>query len=328
MILKGLISMEKLNLYKRIAHAKGETEKSQMLSDAQASFNDYLNSTLTATDVTIGDSTYKVSVQDVNEQNNKDLRDDKFLICSVDTPVNVGDLVYWIEKDKTYIVTLGEDMTVNSHKRFKMYPCNYTLKWVDKVNNEIKESLCVVEDATMYTDGVREENVISYADQMVRVVLPTIAESPRFKMERRFFIDDGFYKITSINRLTKGVSRLMLVSTLKSENDNEELGIADYYDLKEEEETPVTSVNLNLVGSKYWLWTGESITYTLEATDDLGNTLDGVATFDLSNGNATITNFTDKSVTVRAGMTAFVDFEITATFDGNSTSKKIDIRRL
>ena len=210
------------DVYKQIATSNGLNEREQTLNELKDSYEDYLSHTLTASKFTIGLNVYDVSIQDVNDQNNKDLRDDKFMICSMSTPIVVGDIGIWDKYNEHYIVLSDEKKTVESNKRFKIYPCNYLLKWVDIKGKSDRESYCVVEDATMYTDGIKEETIIKYQDQMIKIVIPSSVEINKFKEDDRLFVDGKFYVITSANRLTKGITRLTAVSTLKSEYDNEE----------------------------------------------------------------------------------------------------------
>ena len=303
------------DVYKQIATSNGLNEREQTLNELKDSYEDYLSHTLTASKFTIGLNVYDVSIQDVNDQNNKDLRDDKFMICSMSTPIVVGDIGIWDKYNEHYIVVSDEKKTVESNKRFKIYPCNYLLKWVDIKGKSDRESYCVVEDATMYTDGIKEETIIKYQDQMIKIAIPSSAEVNKFKEDDRLFVDGKFYVITSANRLTKGITRLTAVSTLRSEYDNEELGIADYFRIDRNitpEPTPLTK-NI-IISGKTSLYTKQSSTYQATVVDDLGNTLSDIVVWNVT-GNASLVSFDGNSVNVKAGDVAFEKFTISASFD-------------
>jgi len=320
------------DIYKQIATSNGLNEREQTLNELKDSYEDYLNHTLTASKFTIGLNVYDVSIQDVNDQNNKDLRDDKFMICSMSTPIVIGDIGIWDKYNEHYIVVSDEKKTVESNKRFKIYPCNYLLKWVDIKGKSDRESYCVVEDATMYTDGIKEETIIKYQDQMIKIVIPSSVEINKFKEDDRLFVDGKFYVITSVNRLTKGITRLTAVSTLKSEYDNEELGIADYFRIDRNitpEPTPLTK-NI-IISGKTSLYTKQSSTYQATVVDDLGNTLSDIVVWNVT-GNASLVSFNGNSVNVKAGDVAFEKFNVRASLDNGgiliSKDFVVDVRRL
>lgn len=317
------------DVYKRIATSNGLNEREQILNDLKDSYENYLKHTLTASKFTIGEDIYDVSIQDVNDQNNKGLRDDKYLICSMTTPIKVGDIGIWDKYNEHYVVVSDEKKTVESNKRFSIYPCNYLLKWVDIKGKADRESYCVVEDATMYTDGIKEETVIKYQDQMIKIVIPSSVEINKFTEDQRLYVDGKFYVITSVNRLTKGITRLTAVSTLKSEYDNEELGIADYYKIDRTPTPPITDVKVISITGKQILYIGQSSTYVASVTDDLGNPLSDIVTWSLS-GNGVISSFNGNSVVVKANNVPFEKISLVASLDSGLIVKEfiIDVRRL
>ena len=317
------------DVYKRIATSNGLNEREQILNDLKDGYENYLKHTLIASKFTIGEDIYDVSIQDVNDQNNKGLRDDKYLICSMTTPIKVGDIGIWDKYNEHYVVVSDEKKTVESNKRFSIYPCNYLLKWVDIKGKADRESYCVVEDATMYTDGIKEETVIKYQDQMIKIVIPSSVEINKFAEDQRLYVDGKFYVITSVNRLTKGITRLTAVSTLKSEYDNEELGIADYFKIDRTPTPPITDVKVISITGKQILYIGQSSTYMASVTDDLGNPLSGIVTWSLS-GNGVISSFNGNSVVVKANNVPFEKISLVASLDSGLIIKEfiIDVRRL
>lgn len=317
------------DVYKIIATSNGLNEREQILNDLKDGYENYLKHTLTASKFTIGEDIYDVSIQDVNDQNNKGLRDDKYLICSMTTPIKVGDIGIWDKYNEHYVVVSDEKKTVESNKRFSIYPCNYLLKWVDIKGKADRESYCVVEDATMYTDGIKEETVIKYQDQMIKIVIPSSVEINKFTEDQRLYVDGKFYVITSVNRLTKGITRLTAVSTLKSEYDNEELGIADYFKIDRTPTPPITDVKVISITGKQILYIGQSSTYVASVTDDLGNPLSDVVTWSLS-GNGVISSFNGNSVVVKANNVPFEKISLFASLDSGLIVKEfiIDVRRL
>lgn len=318
-----------LSIYKDIAMALNSPsakEKENDYAEMRADFEDYLKDASTKSIFTVNEIPYAVSIQDVSEQNNKDLRDDKYLLCSLDTPLKVGDVGIWDKGNLPYLITGKENLTIPTKQKFKIQPCNYELKWVDMAEKIDKKCRCVVEDATMYTDGLKEENVVSYSDKMVRIIIPTNVEK-NFKEDKRLFVDGKFYKITSINRLTDGVTRIMALTTLKSEQDNEELGIADYY-LLDRSSKPVSSLlNIKITG-KSVVYVGSTNEYIAEISDDKGNILTNkIATFSVSE-NATILNTDGNKLRIKASNTPFVDIVLSADCDGFNSQFVIKTRRL
>ena len=317
------------DVYKRIATSNGSNEREQILTDLKDSYEDYLDHTLTACKFTIDSVAYDVSIQDVNDQNNKDLRDDKYLICSMTTPIKVGDIGLWDKYNEYFVVIKDEKKTVESNKRFKIYPCNYLLKWVDLKAKADRESYCVVEDATMYTDGIKEETIIKYQDQMIKLTIPTIVEINKFDEDQRLCVDGKFYIITSVNRLTKGITRIVAVSTLMSENDNLELGIADYHKIDRTPVPPIlTTKDITIVG-KQMLYIGQVGNYKASVTNDLGDSLPDIVTWSIS-GNGVISSFSGNDIVIKTNTVPSAKIHLIASLDSGLFTKEfiIDVRRL
>lgn len=147
-----------------------------------------------------------------------------------------GGLVDW-EENKWLITELDSDNTL--YRKGSMKQCNYVLKWIND-NDEIVERWCIVEDGTKYLIGETNEDVMATGSARISVMLARDSETVKLCRGDRFIIDDYdtpeplCYEITKPNRFFNvyngdGVLRFIMTETNRTDNDNLELHIADYY---------------------------------------------------------------------------------------------------
>lgn len=317
------------DMYKKIALSNGETFRDQLLNDFRNEIDEGISNLMTFSTFLVNDIEYGVSIQDVNDQNNKDIRDDKYLICSLDCPVKSGDIGIWKEVNKPYLVVSEEYKTVRANKRLKLYPCNYLLKWVDFENNTVRESYCVFSDATIYTDGVKDETRVRYPEEMARIILPKSVEISKFKRGQRLCVDSDYFEITSIKRIEEGIVRLMLSAVQKSEYDDDDLCIADYKRLvsNQGESVPPVSNDFKIeIKGKKSIFVNQQSEYKAVVKNQNDEILsDKVVSFEYPN-NLEEVLLNGNKIVLKAKSTGKV--KIKAVLDGYSVEYEILIRRL
>lgn len=127
-----------------------------------------------------------------------------------------------------------------------MQRCNHKLKWLNS-KGEIIEKWCIVEDGTKYLIGEKTMDMMSIGDARIAITIGKDDDTTELGRGKRFLVDDDgadetlAYQITKPNRLFniydgKGVYRYILNEVNVTDNDNLELGIADYYNWKPESE--------------------------------------------------------------------------------------------
>lgn len=147
-----------------------------------------------------------------------------------------GSLVEW--NNSIWLIT-EVDVRDELCTKGKMKRCNYYLRWIDDVGNIISR-WCVVEDGTKYLIGERSEDMMTIGDARIALTIGKDPDTDKLGRGKRFLIDDPdskdilAYQITKPNKLFnvydgKGVFRFILNEVNKTDDDNDELRIADYY---------------------------------------------------------------------------------------------------
>ena len=147
-----------------------------------------------------------------------------------------GELVEW--ENAFWLIT-----EIDAHSEFcikgKMQRCNYLLKWINN-DGDIVSRWCIVEDGTKYLIGEKNSDIMDIGDARIAVTIGKDNETNKLGRGRRFLIDDLdaadvlAYQITKPNKLFNiyngvGVFRFILNEVNRTDNDNVELRIADYY---------------------------------------------------------------------------------------------------
>lgn len=123
-----------------------------------------------------------------------------------------------------------------------MRQCNYILKWRNE-KREIIERPVITEDGTKYLTGEEQKQTMSYGASRMLLIVSKDDEVVKLNRGKRFLIDDPdvaeplAFEITKPNRTTlskaggaEGVYKHMLSETARSDFDNVELMIADYWE--------------------------------------------------------------------------------------------------
>ena len=171
---------------------------------------------------------------------NSDNLDQKTIISMPGEDVRHGGLVYWMD---CYWIINEKDANTNLYAKGKLLQCNYLLKWIDN-DGVIREQWCMVEDGTKYLTGAYEDRdfVVTRGDSRIAITVPRNEYTKKLGRENRFLIDDinGGSEMLSFS-LTKplkvghtydnenGVYKFVLQEVNSTNDDNFELGIADYY---------------------------------------------------------------------------------------------------
>lgn len=181
---------------------------------------------------------------DINGENqdvaviNTDNLDEKFIYSLPGEDIVPGGLMSWMN---SYWLITEKDYANEVYTRAKIVQCNYLLKWVDS-SDIIHEQWCIVEDGTKYLTGIYEDRdfFVTRGDSRLGLTLPRNEHTVKMKRGDRFLIDDAESEIMLAYELTKpfklngvynseGVFKFVLQEVNTTDDDNQELGIADYY---------------------------------------------------------------------------------------------------
>lgn len=191
----------------------------------------------------IGDSlSYHVVDIDGEEQRvaiiNSDNLNEKLIISMPGEDIRHGGLVHWM--DNYWLVT-ERDANSTLYIRAKMLQCNHVLKWIDKFDRIIQQ-WSIVEDGTKYLTGEFEDNhfINKRGDSRIAVTVARTKDTAALNRDSRFLIDDDLSEHKLAYRLTKpmklgwafngdGVYKFVMQEVSATDDDNHDLGIADYY---------------------------------------------------------------------------------------------------
>ena len=169
---------------------------------------------------------------------NSDNLNEKMIMAMPGDEIVNGSLVHWM--DQYWLVT-EQDANNTVYRRSKMLQCNHLLKWVDE-EHVIRTQWCVVEDGTKYLTGEYEDRnfVVTRGDSRIAITIAKNSDTVKLGRQHRFLIDDPDDENKMAFALTKplkfagvyggvGVYKFVMQEVNSTDDDNQELGIADYY---------------------------------------------------------------------------------------------------
>lgn len=210
----------------------GRTRREAALAREYRLLNDKLDDSLSYHDVKIDGLDRSVAII------NSDNLDEKTMLSLPGEDFQCGSLVEWA--DNHWLIT-EKDANNEIYTKVKLLQCNHLLKWID-VEHVIHEQWCVIEDGTKYLTGEFEDRnfIVTRGDSRIAMHIGRNEHTLALERNNRFIIDDPEVKSPLAYLLTKplkvgktynmkGIFSFVLQEVVTTDNDNLELGIADYY---------------------------------------------------------------------------------------------------
>lgn len=218
------------NMIRRMAK-RGRTPAERNMIHKQRTFDNYFNNTLNLHDCLVDGRPEKMVFQDHSQSNNKDLSDDKYIVCRNEVKIGVGSYVEWA--DEHWLVFTKEAKTIQTHQQLKIKIVNETIKWIKngKICNNGKGWGAYVQNQTLYTLGVsRQGNFLDLVNAKMMMYMQNNEETAQLETGDRIFIGYGVYKVMFKDIVSRrGLINYLLEEDTMSSLDSKELGIADYY---------------------------------------------------------------------------------------------------
>lgn len=186
-------------------------------------------------------SYHNVSVDGVDRTvaiTNSDNLNEKTMLSLPGEDFDCGGLVEWADN---YWLIIEKDANNELYTKAKLLQCNFVLKWIDE-NSVIHEQWCVIEDGTKYLTGEYEDRnfVVTRGDSRIAMTIAKNEHTVKFGRHCRFLIDDyesqemNAYLLTKPLKVgkhynNKGIYSFVLQEVVATDDDNMELGIANYY---------------------------------------------------------------------------------------------------
>ena len=212
--------------------ARGKTKREALLRRETSMVGVKAKDSLSYQTVTIDDVAQQVVVI------NSDNLNEKTIIAMPGEDIVHGGVVHWM--DNYWLIT-ERDANTTVYTRAKMMQCNHLLKWVSD-DNTIHEQWCIIEDGTKYLTGELEDRnfVVTRGDSRIAMTIARNEHTVKFNRECRFLVDDpdSDHKLaylltkplkTGTTYNGKGVFKFVLQEVTATDDDNHDLGIADYY---------------------------------------------------------------------------------------------------
>lgn len=224
--------MNSWDVYQSRIDAKGGTKRNAKLVRESRFLSTKADDNLSRFEVEIDGSMQEVFIINTDNLN------EKFIESMPGEDIKHGGLVSWM--DNFWLIT-EKDAANELYTRAKMIQCNYLLRWVG-LDRKIHEQWCIVEDGTKYLTGEYEDRdyIVTRGDSRLGLTIARNAETAKFDRDRRFLIDDPDSAHMLAYQLTKpfklggvfngnGVFKFVLQEVNTTDEDNQELRVADYY---------------------------------------------------------------------------------------------------
>ena len=255
--------MSTWNMYEARINAIGPTRREATLKREYRFLTTKLPSNLSYQTVSIDSVSQNVAII------NTDNLDEKFIFSMPGENITHGGLVEW--EDNYWLVT-ERDAADEVYTRAKMIQCNYLLRWVDS-DAVIHEQWCIIEDGTKYLTGQYEDRdfIVTRGDSRLGMIIAKNEFTTKMKRGCRFLIDDADSELMLAYELTKpfklgsvfngaGVFKFVLQEVNTTDDDNQDLRIADYYKYFPRQELDATTSDTEIDpnkttenGKKVWL---------------------------------------------------------------------------
>lgn len=230
---------------------RGSSRYERVIKSKQREFSIYFRDAPNKEDCYIDGVKSQAIFQDHSQSNNKDLSDDKYVILPKETKAGIGSYIDW--RENQWLVFTEEEKTISTHQQMKVKIVNWNIKWLDdngKVVNGGKGYGAYVQNQTLYTLGVSfTGNQISVVNGKMMMYVQNNSETRNIKIGKRVFIGNSIYKILFADIVSRqGLINLLMEQDTISDNDNVELGVADYYNSVEPEK-PIEN-NAEIIGEE------------------------------------------------------------------------------
>lgn len=156
-----------------------------------------------------------------------------------DTEIQVGDILYNLDKDEYMICTEVFDID-SIHWQGKLTMCNWVLRWQDK-DGTILEYPCYDINSTQYNSGEQSNRQFTIGSSQHMITLPCDEKTVALSSPQRFFLDKNTENPTSFivtqNDNTsynygKGLVKLTVYEhPSNKDTDRIDLGICDYFEV-------------------------------------------------------------------------------------------------
>ncbi len=211
---------------------KGTNKYDRVINAKQRQFDLYFENAINKEMVVVDGVEQFATFQDQNQNNNKDLSDDKYIVVRPDSNLSTGSEVLW--RGSYWLVFSEEHKTDNTHKQGKVRATNHQIKWMvgDTICRNGQGYPAYVQNNTLYTLGVSTSgNNAWIVNAKYGMYMKDSPDARLIKIGQRVFIGGNVYQVMFKDYVArKGLISFLLEEDFFNPNvDSAELGVADYF---------------------------------------------------------------------------------------------------
>lgn len=275
------------DLYSKSLKVEGETRRDRVIYQTQRIMNSRVPNSPAYKNVLIDGEPQDVVITSSTEMYSKKIN------AMPGERIYMGSIVEW---NGRHFIINATDVEDEVYQRGTMYQCNVYLKWQNE-KGEIVARYGFCEDLSQFAAGVVESKIMNSIEQNYTITFPVDEETVKLRRDRRFLMDvitdepDAYiltnrkvilndFSVTDISETDfDGKDKLLLLTfsqTQRSEKDNFELMIADYFDPTTvgEQTSAGTSCSIKYSGEPKIKVGGNGKSFTAEFYDSDGNVID------------------------------------------------------
>lgn len=261
----------------------------------------------------------RMIIKDVAD-NDKTAFDEKYLVCRLECPVDVGSYIYW--NKSYYILEFEEVISTMTHKKYTLRQCN---EWFNiGYKGEIYRIPVNITNLTMYSKGIHDYKYISNLDAKRTVLVGANPITSSLRVGARLMGKDRqAYKITHKNDFEytrrevpgDGLIKWLLLETTQLVEDDDDNLVAynPFWD---------SSDKTGEIEGNDKIHIGEDLTYKIQYDEEVNFELD----FDY--GFCKITNANDKECTISVDLDFDIIGEVITLIAKNKNGETIDIKNI
>lgn len=265
------MSKDHWQTYRNRLNKNGLNQKDRIIASTQRTIIDQFSNSPSYHEVTVnGISQY---VQIIEDSISRRDSEKKRIICKPNDDLSIGDAIVWDSND--WLCTDIDDVEI--YIRGIIERCNNNLIYLDS-DGEIITVPCVITNKILMNQ--KENDYYILPDNKIMVMVADNDDSKEITVDSRFLLGSNAFKVESIDNITKpGIITLKMHFDSITQNDNKDLGIANYY-------SNLQTYTIKILnGDEVDITLGESLQLVLECTENDVVVIDPYVEYSLSTGS-------------------------------------------
>lgn len=254
-----------------------------IVNEAINEFTDYMNDAVNSFDVNINKSSSTIKMIIQNQSALDKASETMIGLTALNNVVVVGDIVTWNNED--WIVVSKDDKVIKNCNKVGIQKSNNILKFYNKISLSSgafewveAQTPCIITTPFKTNLGLENDRYMTTSVTDYQIILSDNSETKIIDIGTRFFLNGRLFKCEGYDDLSSvGLKTIKVIKDLKTDDDNMELQIANYYS-HQNTSTPIEPPNtvvLTINGLDY-IKSGQQSTYTATITDNSGSVMRNV----------------------------------------------------